>query len=306
MKFYPEGWLINKPENKLILKNSASLLNASAEGKIVEAKAVVCDKDHNLIVDLGCMKGIIKREDGAIGIKEGTAKDISIISRVNKPVCFIVKEIKTDAENKLYAILSRKNAQEICLTNYIRTLVPGDIINAKVTHLESFGAFVDIGCGIISFLPIDSISVSRISHPKERFYPGMNISVIVKSIEKARVTLTHKELLGTWEENANLFSVGETVGGIIRSVEDYGIFVELTPNLAGLAELKDGVNVGQHASVYIKNIIPSRMKVKLIIIDVFSGEFTAKVPNYFYTKNHIDSFVYSPVSSSKVISCCFK
>ena len=93
MKFYPEGWLINTPENQYILKDSVNLIDAINESKIVEAKAIVCDKNHNLIVDLGCMKGIVKREDSAVGIKEGTTKDIAIISRVNKPICFIVKEI---------------------------------------------------------------------------------------------------------------------------------------------------------------------------------------------------------------------
>ena len=53
----------------------------------------------------------------------------------------------------------------------------GDVINAKVTHLEPFGAFVDIGCGIIGLLSIENISVSRISHPKDRFYVGQNIKV---------------------------------------------------------------------------------------------------------------------------------
>ena len=74
--------------------------------------------------------------------------------------------------------------------------------------------------------------------------------------QNLRVSLSHKELLGTWEENAALFSSGETVSGIVRSVEHYGVFVELAPNLAGLAEPKDGVKVGQQASVYIKNLIP--------------------------------------------------
>lgn len=59
-----------------------------------------------------------------------------------------------------------------------------------------------------------------------------------------RVSLSHKELLGTWEENAALFSPGETVSATVRSVESYGIFVELTPNLAGLAEPKAGVRAG--------------------------------------------------------------
>ena len=160
--------------------------------------------------------------------------------------------------------------------------------------MEPFGAFADIGCGIVSLLPIDAISISRIDHPRERFEVGMNIRAVIKSIENGRITLSHKELLGTWEENRNRFQVGETVAGIIRSVEPYGVFVELTPNLAGLAEAKEGVEAGQQASVFIKNIIPSRMKVKLIIIDTFDYTYRPPMPEYFFTGDHMDSFSLFP------------
>lgn len=305
INFYPEGWLINKIENKLLLQNQASLAEACFSKKILESRAIVCDGNHNLIVDLGCMKGIIPREEGAIGIKEGTVRDIAVISKVNRPVCFVIKDFKKDENGKSYAILSRREAQEICMENYLNALVPGDVINARVTHLEPFGAFVDIGCGIVSLLPIDTISVSRIDHPRERFFVGMDIKVIIKSIENNRISLTHKELLGTWEENAANFSVGETVAGIIRSVEDYGAFVELTPNLAGLAEIREGISPGQQASVYIKNIIPSRMKIKLIIIDTFNYEYKVDKPNYFFKENHLDEFLYSPKESEKIIKSTF-
>ena len=60
----------------------------------------------------------------------------------------------------------------------------GDIIPARVTHLESFGAFVDIGCGVSSLLSVDSISVSRISHPSDRLSVGDSIYAVIKSIDR--------------------------------------------------------------------------------------------------------------------------
>jgi transcriptional accessory protein Tex/SPT6 len=69
------------------------------------------------------------------------------------------------------------------MQNYISKLIPGDIIPAKVTHLEQFGAFVDIGCGIPSLIPIDAISISRISHPVDRFVPNQDIKVIIKKFQ---------------------------------------------------------------------------------------------------------------------------
>ncbi|MDR1240474.1 MAG: S1 RNA-binding domain-containing protein [Oscillospiraceae bacterium] len=306
-EFFPEGYLIDTQDNKTALFSASNLAQAHRNGKLLEAKAIRCDNEHNLVVDLQCMTGIIPREEGAIGIKEGVTRDIAVISRVGKPVCFVISGFDTDNEkNRTRAILSRRSAQEICLNDFISKLIPGDIINAKVTHMENFGAFADIGCGIISFLPIDCISISRIFHPCERFKIGMNIRVAIKSIIGGRINLTHKELLGTWEENAQFFHIGETISGIARSIEDYGVFIELTPNLAGLAELKENVRQGQHTSVYIKNIIPEKMKIKLVIIENFDSVQETTYPKYFFKGNHISKFLYSPPMCSKIIETNFE
>ena len=306
MEFLPEGFLIKTEQNTLRTSNIFALSEAAKTGDILEGRAVLCDPSHNLIVKLSDeISGIIPREDGALGIKSGDTRDIAIISRVNKPVCFIVTGFDT-SNGKVRPILSRSLAQQKCSDLFLSHLHPGDVINAKVTHLEGFGCFVDIGCGISSMIPIDSISVSRISHPRDRFSIGQNIKAVVKSIEPSgRIHLTHKELLGSWEQNAAAFSPGETVAGIIRSVEPYGAFVELTPNLAGLAEPKDGVSCSQHASVYIKSLIPQKMKVKLIIVDAFSAQYPAPTLNYFFDGDHMDHWLYSPPGCEKTVETIF-
>ncbi len=304
--YKPEGFLLNTPQNLYALSSHSTLQEACQARTVLEARAVVCDSSHNLLVDLGCMNGIIPREEGAIGIREGTVRDIAVISRVNKPVCFQVESFDRDKYGKPRAVLSRRAAQETCQREYLSALQCGDIVPARVTHLDCFGAFADIGCGVPSLVPIDSISVSRIEHSRERFTSGMDIRAIVKSVdEDGRICLSHKELLGTWEENAARFEHGETVAGIVRSVEEYGIFVELTPNLAGLAEPREGVHIGQLASVYIKNLIPERMKIKLIIIDTFSEYIPPKPPVYYYEGSHIDRFVYSPACADRLIETRF-
>ena len=165
---------------------------------------------------------------------------------------------------------------------------------------------MDIGCGITSLIPIDTISISRISHPRDRFRSGQILKAVVKSIDEiGRITLSHKELLGTWEENAAVFEPGETVAGIVRSVENYGIFVELSPNLAGLAELREGIHPGQHASVYIKSLIPEKMKIKLIIVDAFDAAYIPPDPVYFIESGHISSWRYSPECAGRSIESFF-
>ena len=302
--YLPEGRRYRRPENSAYLRSADSLNEAKNSGVILEAKAALCDSGHNLCVDLGCMKGLIPREEGAVGIREGTVRDIAILSRVGCPVCFTVTDIVFDGGGPL-ALLSRADAQRRCIAQYIERLTPGDIIPARVTHLEPFGAFCDIGCGVAALMPIDTISVSRIEHPDERFTVGMDIFAVVKSKVGSRITLSHKELLGTWEENAACYQAGETVTGIVRSVENYGAFVELTPNLAGLAELRDDLRVGQRVSVYIKSIIPARMKVKLIVIAVLPEPAEILTPEYYLTSGHLDRFVYSPPECGRIVATEF-
>ena len=299
-EFLPEGRRIGTPENEALVSSEEGLKRAAKTGAIIEGVAELCDSGHNLCVRLGEVRGFVPREEGALGIREGSVRDIAILSRVGHPVCFCVREIG-DIGGRLIATLSRADAQRRCVDEYISTLTPGDIIPARVTHLEPFGAFCDIGCGVVALMPIDTISVSRIEHPDERFSPGMDILAVVKSITGTRVTLSHKELLGTWAENADMFSAGETVTGTVRSIENYGAFVELTPNLAGLAEPRDDIRVGQRVSVYIKSIIPQKMKVKLIIIDTLADKAVVAEPEYFITEGHIDRFVYSPEGASRPV-----
>lgn len=315
-RFLPEGTQ-GKTEHSL-----ATLEKARVSGQILEAKAILCDSGHNLVVDLGDLRGVIPRGEAALGIREGTVKDIAILSRVNKPVCFKVTDLLRrdqvsrccDHESAFrpgtlsdpVALLSRRAAQQQAREELLSRVSPGDILDARITHLESFGAFADIGCGVVGLISIENISVSRISHPKDRFTRDQTVKVIVKEIdrEKKRFILSHKELLGTWEENARQFEVGQTVCGIVRSVESYGIFVELTPNLAGLAEGREGVRPGQQATVYIKNIIPEKMKVKLSLIDAFDGDETSEM-RYFYSEPHMDRFLYSPAESLRRVETIF-
>lgn len=149
-------------------------------------------------------------------------------------------------------------------------LQEGQIVKGVVKEIKNYGAFVELEQGDTGLIYIEDLSVARIKSPQERLKIGQNIKVVVKSIDRdqKRISLSYKELLGTWEENAEKFKEGVTVKGIVRETEksNNGIFIELTPNLVGLAEYKEGIEYGQNVDVYIKRIIPDKHKVKLIIV----------------------------------------
>ena len=184
---------------------------------------------------------------------------------------------------------------------FLEHLTPGMVLTGRITRLESFGAFVDIGCGIVAILPIERISVSRISHPSQRFREGDKILAAVLSLDRQRrrITLTHRELLGTWMENASRFCPGETVRGIVRSVQPYGCFVELTPNLSGLADSREEPEPGDAVSVFIKSIRPEQMKIKLQILQPTGEELPLEPPRYFITDGCIQRWEYAPPGCEK-------
>ena len=315
--YRPEGALISTYKNSEHLSSLANIEKAMIEGRILESTVLCCDSSMRLHVELGRYIGIMEREESVFCRPGETIKDIAVITRVGKPICFKIIGIDRSG-GKITPILSRKEAQKECQERFLSTLRAGDIIDARVTHLETFGAFLDVGCGLSSLLSVDSISVSRIAHPKDRLSVGDRVKVVVKSreSESGRIYLTMRELLGTWEENASAFEIGQTVSGIIRSVESYGVFVELAPNLAGLAELKEEegesghFTIGSSAAVYIKSILPDRMKIKLVLIDTSRSQVTPQRKELKYyvdfeRTSHLCRWKYSPERSRKTVETIF-
>ena len=293
--YLPEGLRLREPLTPALLRD------ALENNTILEAPVERCDTERTLHVALGPMEGLIPREEAIASWISGANRDIALLSTVGKSVCFTVTSLSADEKGAPRAILSRRDVQEKALAWLLETLEPGMVLTCRVTHMEPFGAFLDIGCGIIAMLPIERISVSRIPHPAARFRCGQKILAVVSSIdqENCRFNMTHRELLGTWMENASYFQPGETVQGIVRSIRDYGAFVELAPNLSGLADSKEGISEGDHVSVFIRSIRPERMKIKLQIIQKLPAQLSPAPLRYQITDGKLDQWVYSPPNYEK-------
>lgn len=262
----PEGRLLETGENQRLCASLQGLREAMWEGVILEGLALQCQEEEGLEVALGPFRGFLPWSQAALGLAEGLLRPIAVMSRVGRPISVRVTELREE-EGEIVPILSRTLAQESARDQLLR-LPLGTVVPATVTRLETFGVFVDLGCGVASLLSIDRISISRISHPSQRFWVGQEIYVAIleRDLALGRVRVSHRELMGTWADNAEKFAVGTTLPGLVRSVKPYGIFVELLPNFSGLAEYVPGYGPGDRVSVYIKGLVPEKMKCKLLII----------------------------------------
>lgn len=252
-KFFPEGW---KSEE---IEDTKDILQGIVKN---------CDKDYNLHVELkNGIHGIIPRQEiEAINVDEkGFPKENLCIGKVHKYVQFKLKEKDGD---KL--IFSRKDVQQEVLNSVKTDLKVGDNIKGIVKNITPYGAFIDIGGGVVGLAYIEDLSVARIKTPYERLKIGQNVNIVVKFInrETGKLNLSYKDTLGTWEENAKKFSVGMNTKGIIRETEKNknGIFIELTPNLVGMAEYKEGLKYGEKVDLYIKKIDYDKKKVKVVLL----------------------------------------
>lgn len=293
--FPPEGL---RPPTKYTL---ADLKCAADSGQILEGVVQRCDTEHTLHLSLNGVAAQMPRQEVTAPWINGASRDIAVLSRVGKQICFTVSSVQSDEKGAPVALLSRRAVQERAMGYFLEHLRPGAVLTCRITRLESFGAFVDIGCGIVAMLPVERMSVSRVCHAKERFREGQKLLAAVWAIdrERRRITLTHRELLGTWMENASRFAPGETVRGIVRSVKDYGSFIELSPNLSGLADAREGLSPGDGVSIFIKSIRPDRMKIKLQVIEKLPPLAVPEPLRYQITDGTLDRWVYSPPNYEK-------
>lgn len=274
------------------------LQTALAAGTILEAVAQRCDTEGTLHFQLGGVAARMPREEVTAPWISGAEREIAVLSRVGKPVCFTVEALGADAKGAPVALLSRRKAQEAAMERFLRELRPGTVVTGRVVGLAPFGAFVDIGRGIVALLPTEYISAAHVRHPGVRLRIGQKILAVVRHFDKEsrRITLSHRELLGTWLENASRFSPGETVRGIVRGVREYGCFIELLPNLSGLTDPREDLAEGDAVSVMIRSIRPEKMKIKLQVIERLPGSAEPVPLLYQITDGVLDRWVYSPAN----------
>ncbi len=265
LRLKPEGW-----KSEVTRCDINSIEEYIDSKKIFQGIVKECDENLNLHVTFGDnLLGIMPRtEVEGINLEEDGLPKVNLCKgKVHKFVQFNIKGL--DELNNL--ILSRKNVQNDTISWVKNELKVGEKLNGIVKSIKPYGVFVEVAGGVVGLLHIEDISVARIKSPEERFKIGQNIDVVVKLVnkDKGKIILSYKEMFGTWEENIEKYQRGSNAKGIVREHEKNknGIFIELEPNLVGMAEYQEGLNYGEVVDVYIKKIDSERKKVKLLIIN---------------------------------------
>ncbi|MBL8242457.1 MAG: S1 RNA-binding domain-containing protein [Bryobacterales bacterium] len=136
--------------------------------------------------------------------------------------------------------LSLKNALGDPFAEALEKYKPGTIVEAPVTSIQAFGAFVDLGDGIDGMIHIgDMANDKRIDHPRDVVKEGEVVRAIVLDIDKdrRRIRMGLKQLQPTKVDNFIAeHQVGETISGLITDVRGNNLRLEVAEGV--LAECK--------------------------------------------------------------------
>jgi small subunit ribosomal protein S1 len=117
----------------------------------------------------------------------------------------------------------------------------GYIVDGTIKNLTEYGAFVDIG-GIDGLLHVTDMSWGRIHHPGDQFNVGDHLQVKVLKLdrEKEKISLGYKQLQpDPWSTVTEVYPVNTKLKGIVSSVTEYGVFVELEAGVEGLVHVSE-------------------------------------------------------------------
>ena len=184
--------------------------------------------------------------------------------------------------NKNRLILSHKDLveeeREEAFDKVASQLVVGDVIEGKVSRLTNFGAFIDVG-GVDGLVHISEISYKHVDKPSDVLKAGQDVKVKVIGIDddRHRISLSIKQTEPSPFEQATAdLNEGDVFEGEVKSLTNFGAFVEVADGIQGLVhvseisnkhvdEPSDVLKVGQTVKVKVLNIDPSDRRISLSI-----------------------------------------
>ena len=241
------------------------------EGKTIEGK-VTSSVRGGLLVDVGT-RGFLP----ASLISNRFVSDLK--PYIGKTIKVKITEIDP-AKNRL--ILSHKELieeeREQAFENVVSQLVVGDVVEGRVSRLTQFGAFVDIG-GVDGLVHISEISYKHVDKPSDVLKVGQDVKVKVIGIDndRNRISLSIKQTEPSPFEQATAnLNEGDIIEGEVKSLTNFGAFVEVADGIQGLVHVSeisnkhvdkpsDVLTVGQKVKVKVLNVDPSERRISLSI-----------------------------------------
>jgi small subunit ribosomal protein S1 len=209
-------------------------------------------------------------------------RDEDISTYIGQTLTCEVIEINRERKR---VVLSRRRILEAdrleAMSEAVGKLRAGMKVTGKVSRIESFGAFVDLGGGLEGLMHVSNISRKRVDDPNDVLSKGQEVQVQVLEIKEGgkRIGLGMKQLEpDPWDGLEERFREGSNVTGKVTRLMDFGAFVEIAEGVEGLLhvsqlgrdhvrKVSDVLKVGEEVTVRVTAVDPAARRIGLSRID---------------------------------------
>lgn len=205
------------------------------EGVILEG-TVKNITDYGAFVDLGGIDGLLHVTDMSWGRIDHPSKVVAAGEKIKVVV------LKYDPERERVSLGLKQLIPDPWGSVTERYSV-GARMQGKVVSLADYGAFVELENGVEGLLHVSELSwTKRITHPSKLLSVGQDIDVVILEIdqEHRRISLGLKQTgPNPWELVRANHPVGSRIHGKVKSITDFGVFVEVEEGIDGLVHISD-------------------------------------------------------------------
>ncbi|MCU0705064.1 MAG: 30S ribosomal protein S1 [Fimbriiglobus sp.] len=265
----------------------------------IDAKYPISTRHQGEVVNIMPYGAFVKLEPGIEGLVH--ISEMSWIKRIADPKEIVqigdkveVQVLNINHEKKEIS-LGMKQCQSNPWGEVAKKYPPGTVISGVVRNLTNYGAFIEIEEGIDGLLHVSDMSyVRKVSNPSEVVQKGQKLTCVVLTVdqERKRVALGLKQMGNDpWETDIPArFLPGQKTRGKVTKLTNFGVFVELEPNLEGLlhiSELSDDkiespeevVKVGDEVDVKVLRVDAKDRKIGLSMRNVDDATVPDDIPD---------------------------
>jgi len=225
---------------RVLLEKERAELKASTLEKLKEdtvVEGVVKNlTEYGAFIDLGGIDGLLHITDMSWGRVNHPSEMFQVGDKVK------VKVLKYNADTERVS-LGLKQITEDPWTHAEEKYPVGAQVGGKVVSLKDYGAFVELEEGIEGLIHVSEMSwTRRIKHPSKVLAIGDQVEAVVLDIDAKnnRISLGMKQLEpNPYETLSEKYPLGTIVGGRVRNIADFGIFVEIEEGIDGLVHISD-------------------------------------------------------------------
>ena len=217
------------------VENKNDLISKINEGDILEG-VVKNLTDYGAFVDLGGIDGLLHITDISWKKVKHPSDFLSLAQNIE------VKVIGLDRE-KFRVSLGLKQLQDDPWENIIKKYEIGMKVLCQISNITDYGLFAEIEEEIEGLVHISEIDwTNNNPNPYKVANVGEQIEVMILDIDndKRRVSLGMKQTKDNpWKEFAESHDEGQKIKGKVKSITDFGVFIELEGGIDGLIHISD-------------------------------------------------------------------